>query len=784
VNNASRNDPGSAACTLPAIFLVSVLAAAPAFASAPGAGDLPANEAGEIPATGKTKSDAATNQSCNSSDADLAAEIPVAENQLIDFAADKIVYDSAADIVTATGNVDLQRDGYRLQAETVVWNRATGQVTASGNIRSTGPNGETAYGDSIELTDTLKQGVVENLLIVLEEGSRIAAKSGERNADGSLSLNYAAYTPCVVVGKDGKAKEPTWQVRATEVNYDPDKKRVRYKGARVELFGLPVIPLPGLSHSIGGEANSGFLVPNLGFSRNNGVEVEVPYYWRLAENRDVTASVTGYTKVAPMLYGRFRSLEKNGAFQASGYATFSRRRSLTDGTARGERDVRGYFDASGRFQLDPYWSISGSARLASDRTFLRRYDISRDDRLRNNLAIERIDDDSYLSIGGWAVQTLRLGDRQGTVPIALPEIDYRLRLDDPLLGGKVQLQANTLAIGRTSGQDTQRAFASAEWNLRRITRWGQEVNFTVLGRGDLYNSDENPTLIEDPSLQSQLYSGDSGFRTRGIAAAAAEIKWPFVGNFLGGTQVLTPRVQIVTASVSSNLSVPNEDSRAVDLEDTNLFSLNRFPGYDRFEDNYRITYGLDWKLRANEFNIDVNVGQSFRLSNRSTILPDGTGLSEKVSDIVGRTKVRFKDLVQLEHRYRLDKDSLAVRRNEIDATVGTRGTYLTLGYLRLNRDIIDLEDLADREELRAGARVTVARYWSVFGSAIIDLTSAREDPNFTSDGFEPIRHRLGVAYDDDCLTFSVTWKRDYQDTGDAQRGNSFLFRLAFKNLGV
>ena len=85
--------------------------------------------------------------------------------------------------------------------------------------------------------------------------------------------------------------------------------------------------------------------------------------------------------------------------------------------------------------------------------------------------------------------------------------------------------------------------------------------------------------------------------------------------------------------------------------------------------------------------------------------------------------------------------------------------------------------------MRVGGRVQVARYWSVFGSAIVDLTDRDEDPLSLSDGFDPIRHRLGVAYDDDCLTLGLTWKRDYEDTGDARRGNSFLLTLAFKNLG-
>ena len=703
---------------------------------------------------------------------------PAPQSEVIDFAASTIVYDSNTEVVTATGNVIVNRDGYSLRADTIVWNRTSGEVTAEGNIRSVSPEGDVAYGDKVLLSDSLKDGVIENLLVVLADESRLAAKRGERK-DGVYSLDYAAYTACAIEDPDGCPKKPSWQVKAVKVTYDPATKRVKYDGARIELFGLPLIPLPFLSHPVDTKAGSGFLVPSIGFSRNNGLEIEQSYYWRMARNRDLLASITAFTGTAPLAQAKFRSLENKGAFEIAAYGTYSNRIATGIATPVGNKVFRGYIEGAGKFQLDPYWSISASGRRTTDRTFLRRYDLSRDDRLRSTFAAERIGIDSYFSLAGWAVQTLRVGDRQGMTPIALPEVDYRLRLDDPVLGGKIQLQANTLAIGRTEGQDTQRAFASARWDLRTLTGLGQEVNFTVLGRGDIYHSDENASTV------TAIYRGNSGFQGRGIFAAAVDVKWPFIGQSFGGTQIFTPRVQLVAAPTTSNLSVPNEDSRAVDLEDSNLFALNRFPGYDRFEDNYRITYGFDWALRKRTFTADVTIGQSYRLSNRESIFPDGTGLSDKISDVVGRTELRFKDFVKLTHRFRLDKDSFAIRRNEIDATVGSSSTYAQIGYLKLNRNIGPaVEDLADREEMRLGGRVRVARYWSVFGSAIIDLTDTSEDPTSLSDGFDPIRHRLGVAYDDDCLSLSLTWRRDYQPTGDARRGNSFLFRLAFRNLGV
>lgn len=700
-----------------------------------------------------------------------------AEDQ-IGFAADSMNYDSDTEVVVAEGNVQMNREAIEMRSDKVTWDRKTGRVFAEGNVVIKNPEGDTAYGDKIELTDTLRDGVVDNLLVVLDNGSRLAAIKGTRFDNGNIELENAAYTPCPVEDNAGCPKNPSWQIRAVRVMYDRAKNKIRYKGARVEIFGLPLIPLPGLSHPANSEAGSGILVPEIRLDRSNGFEIAIPYYLRIAPDRDITITPHIYTSAAPMMEGEFRALTDIGSFRINGYATYGSLVPLTGDDPDSRKRFRGYLESAGKFQFDPRWSLTYSGRIATDRTFMRRYDISRDDRLRSTFELERIGDNSYLSIAGWATQTLRRNDEQGQQPIALPIIDYRKRFADPVLGGQVELQLNTLAIGRTEGQDTQRAFAGARWDLRGLTGLGQEVTLTALVRGDVYHSDEN-LLTAIPG-----YRGKSGWQARGIAAIAADMRWPFVGEFLGGTQTLTPRVQLVATPPIKNLDIPNEDSRAFDLEDGNLFAINRFNGHDRFEDGARITYGVEWNFSRPGFNISSSVGQSYRLSDKPSLFPDGTGLTDRTSDIVGRTTIAYRDFLRLTHRYRLDKDNLAIRRNEFDATIGSRSTYAVLGYSRLNRDILLLgEDLQDREEARVGGRVAFAKSWSIFGSAIVDLTKRSDDPLSSADGFEPVRHRLGVAYDDDCLSIALTWRRDYADTGDARRGNSFSFRIAFRNLG-
>ena len=696
----------------------------------------------------------------------------------VDFSAGQLVYDSEADVVTASSDVRMTTEGNNLRADSVTWNRVTGQVRAEGNVRIANPGGDKVYGDSIELTDTLRDGMIANLLLVLEDGGRLAADRAERK-DNYTTLYKAAYTPCAVIDSDGCPKSPSWKITAVKVVHDPVKHRITYQGASLNLFGLPVIALPGLSHPDGSQGGgSGILVPDIRIDNTNGVELSLPYYFQLAPNRDLTVTPHVYTDVLPMLEAQYRELNELGAYQLGGYVTYGSRLPVNVVAPTRDRGIRAYLEGNGKFQLSPIWSVTASGRYVTDRTFLRRYDISRDDRLRSVVEAERITDDSYISIAGWAFQSLRITDVSGQQPIVLPAIDARFRLDDPIWDGRIEVQANSLSILRTDDQDTQRAFASARWDRRSITGLGQELTLTAFARGDVYHADDTDLT------SAALYRGNEGWTGRVIGALAADLRWPFIGEFFGGTQRLTPRVQIVASPPTRNLSIPNEDARSVDLEDSNLFALNRFPGYDRWEDGTRVTYGGEWDADLPGVAISSTVGQSYRLSDKPSILPPGTGLSGRFSDFVGRTTVKFGRKLSLVHRFRLDKDNLAVRRNEIDTVFGGRQTYATIGYLRLDRDIDpSVEDLRDREEVRLGGRVRFADYWSIFGSTTIDLTNAREDPVSSADGYEPVRHRLGIAYDDDCIELGVTWRRDYETTGDFRRGNSFLFRVALKNLG-
>lgn len=705
-----------------------------------------------------------------------------ADGTPIAFEADKIDYDDQNERAIASGNVVLRRPDPQggvdsVRADSVAWDRKTGQIVASGNVRTVDRDGNQIFTERVELTDKLETGGMGDLLIALREGGRLAAASGQRQENGDITLSKAAYSGCPVEDEEGCPRKPTWQINAEAVTYQRDGHWLRFRKARFKLFGLQLAPVPFLRLPTDARGISGLLMPDFRTSASNGAEMRLTWYQHIADNKDLSVTGALFTATDPMASFQYRQLTDTGAFQITGYGTESQVIPLS-GTPSGKNQFRGYFFASGRFQLSPEWSVTGSARVVTDQTFLRRYYISWDDELRSTFDAAKQGDRSYLSISGWWAQTMRTGERQGQVPIALPVVDWRLRLPNQVLGGTVQLQANTLAISRTAGQDTQRAFSSAQWSLSRITPWGQVVSLTALARADIYHTDDT---LETPTA---AYRGTAGWQGRAMVIGALDIKWPLMGQFLGGTQVLTPRIQFVASPPIRNLAMPNEDARAIDLEDSNLFALNRFSGYDRVEDGTRVTYGFDWQWNRPGWQVLTTIGQSYRFSGSSDLFPEGTGLSTRLSDIVGRTEVRFRDLVKFTWRFRLDKDNLALRRNEIDATIGSRRTYFEVGYLSLARHITTVEDLPDTQELRFAGRAAFAKHWSMFGSAVINMTTLSQDPvNGTRSGFQPLRTRFGFGYQDDCLDLGLVWRRDYVTTGDAVKGNSFQLILTIRNPG-
>ncbi len=133
----------------------------------------------------------------------------------------------------------MSSDGNYLAADRIIWNRKTGEVRADGNVVVVNPQGDKMVSEAVVLTDDLRDGTVQQLLVVLESGGRIAAEKATRS-NGIITLDNAVYSPCPVTGPTGCPRNPSWKITAAKVVRDPSTGRIRFQGGRLSLFGVTV----------------------------------------------------------------------------------------------------------------------------------------------------------------------------------------------------------------------------------------------------------------------------------------------------------------------------------------------------------------------------------------------------------------------------------------------------------------------------------------------------------------------------------------------------------------
>ena len=129
----------------------------------------------------------------------------------IAFEASQVDYNDKTDTVTASGDVLMRSQDQSVRADTVTWTRMTGQIVAEGNVRLVDENGNQVFTDRLELTQELKAGAMQNLLLVMREGGRLAAVAGTRDQNGNVQLTRAAYSGCEVETAAGCPKTPSWR---------------------------------------------------------------------------------------------------------------------------------------------------------------------------------------------------------------------------------------------------------------------------------------------------------------------------------------------------------------------------------------------------------------------------------------------------------------------------------------------------------------------------------------------------------------------------------------------
>ncbi|HKF72445.1 MAG TPA: LPS assembly protein LptD [Stellaceae bacterium] len=688
-------------------------------------------------------------------------------NQPVLFLADEIQQDEALGLVVAKGHVEFSQKDQTLLADVVTYNQRTNLVTASGHVSLMDPSGTVVFGDYMELTDDMRDGFIQNARGLLSDRSRIAGNTGRRTDGNITEIRRAVYSPCDLCAKDPTAP-PLWQIKADRMVHDKARQTVEMYDATMEFYGMPVVYLPYLSEPDPTvKRKSGFLVPTFGHSASIGNFFHVPYYIVLDTDKDMTLEPIVTTEAGAAILGEYRQRWGYGNIKVNASGAYTNQTDRNDQPISSIDKFRGHFFANGEFDLSNDWRTRFDIERSSDQTYMRRFGFGGAEAfLESRAYAEGFAGRSYTLIDSYVFQSLRFGVGDSTQPIVLPTATYNWVSRPDGWGGRWNVTANAFNMFRPVGTDIRRLSAGANWQVPFDGAIGDRFTLTAGARGDAYQSDKVMLSTAQPSADGVLAG-------RVFPQAKLEWHYPWVRHGKGSSQVIEPVVAFIAAPNGGNpAEIPPEDSKGFEFDDTSLFVMNRFPGYDRVDSGQRIDYGLTGGIYGDRGgSTRFLVGESYRLQRNGPFLP-GSGLNTQRSDVVGRLSVSPQPYLDLVYRFRLDSQSLASRRQEIDALGGPRSLRLKIGYINIAQDPL-VPDLQKRHQITGQAIAQLSQYWSV---ALFGTRDIGSSTNTLNSG-------VAATYRDECLSFSAAVTHVGTRDRDVRPGTTVLFSVIFKNLG-
>lgn len=754
-------------------------------------------------------------------------------NQKMLVTADQMEYDFQKETVAASGNVQIYYDGATLEANRVVLDRKANMLRAIGNVRLKDKDGKVVTADNLELTQDFKQGFIDSLRLDTPDKTHFAAVRADRTEGNVTVFQNGVYTACEPC-RDDPSRPPLWQIKAKRIIHNQEERMIYYENATVEFFGFPVAYFPYLSSPDPTvKRKTGFLMPEFFSSSQIGYAVGTPFFWNIAPDRDLTLTPTVTTKQGVLMQGEWRQRLLNGSYsiRAAGIMQQDKDAFITTNTTTGlpdylpgYRDNRGAIETSGNFAINQFWSFGWEGTLVSDRTFLRDYNLAGDTvtTKTSSVYLTGQGDRSYFDLRGLYFLGMSVTDDQDRIPI-VGTLNYSKVFENPLWGGESGVKVNLTSLTRDQADflgtsslwssegstgvptgsctlanpnpeqcllrgapgDYTRLSAELYWKKTVTDSWGQMWTPFVTARVDVASVDVDPlpySYMYGATLpgQNPLQSGSDDL-IRAMPAIGLDYRYPFIAVETWGTQTIEPRAQIIIRPNETNIGAfPNEDAQSLVFDDTNLFEINKYSGYDRVEGGSRANVGVSYAANVNGFGtLSALVGQSYNLFGKNSFAYGDmantgleSGLETGASDYIARLGYSPTRNLEFISRFRFDNDNMSLQRFELQG----RGSIDKLG-VSLTYGRYEPQPLLGYYEMREGVYTTAAYklsdYWTLSGGIRYNIAESEFDYTL-----------VGLSYIDDCFTLALNYITDYTINGPGgDPVNKVMLRIGLRTLG-
>ena len=734
----------------------------------------------------------------------------------------EVDYDYNNSRVSAVGNVQMFYNGTSVEADKVIYDQKTKRLHAEGNIRMTDAEGKITYANIMDLSDDYRDGFVDSLRVDTADQTRMAATRADRTNGNYTVFENGVYTACAPC-KDDPKKPPLWQVKGARIIHDQIDKMLYFENAQLEFFGVPMAYLPYFSTPDPTvKRKTGFLMPSYTETPGYGLGIETPFYWAIAPDYDATFNPRFTTKQGVLFQGEFRQRLVDGSYQIRAYGIDQLDPGAFAGQP-GDRTFRGGVESKGEFALNDKWVWGWEGVALTDYMMLSDYRLSQyKDPLGSflNLPTEAVSQLYLTGVGNRsyfdarAIYYLSLSGNQSQVPVVAPVIDYSNVINHSVFGGEFSYKGNFTSLTRDTAAfdpittaaaangsclptsaDPAKTITPANCLLRGMpgtyTRATGEVDWRKSytdSAGQIWTpfaslrvDGIDASVANQPGVSNFLATGDSQ-ALRVMPAVGLEYRYPFINIQPWGTTTIEPVAQVIIRPNESYAGkLPNEDAQSMVFDTSNLFSVDKFSGYDRVEGGGRANVGVQATTQFDRGGaVKVMFGQSYQLFGlNSFAVQDVTntavdsGLATPRSDYVASAEYSPNKTYTFSLRARMDQSTLEVQRFEAEARANYDRWSVSLMYGDYAPQP-DLGYLIRREGILASGSVKVAANWVVTGAARWDLVANQIN-----------QYVVGAGYVDDCFVLAANYVTSYSyatTTSAPVLGHAYMLQIGLRTL--
>ena len=471
------------------------------------------------------------------------------------------------------GRVTVRRDQRSVAADSVDYDYRSDTVTVKGKVDFLDPQLRVRSDSGSYETDGAAN-FNQAFFQLMNRNGRGFAKDIDLRPDGKVALENVRYTSCPVGTED-------WSLSASDINLDTKLQTGVAHHVTMRFKDVPIFYTPYISFPLGDERKSGVLFPSLGHSGSNGFDVEVPYYFNLAPNYDLTFTPGVLTSRGVQLTEDFR-----------------------------------YLTASSHGQLDATF-LPNDKQQHSDRSYTRYTDVTDIKHgLRFDTDIAAVSDTNYF-------QSFAVGTEQTSVTFLQRRADVLYYDDIWRVRGELQnyqtIDTSVAATDRPysrvpriqgsalypiADSNFEFAFDSEAVNfLRGAGPTGVRVNLSPeirwSNRGQGYFLE--PAVGYDFTQYDLQDAGTGRPSTPSRALPYARVDTGLVFEREAGaqgqrTQTLEPRLVYSYVPYRNQDELPIFDSGLPDLNLTELFRTNRYVGSDRIGDANQVALAMTTRL--------------------------------------------------------------------------------------------------------------------------------------------------------------------------------------------